>query len=100
MSILPYGGSHNENLAAFAARDVTAFHPRLIGLSGEAAAIKQAAAAYKVYHARRPTSEGGYTIDHSAFIFIVDRNGKYLGFLPPGTSPERLAAIIAPHLTR
>lgn len=85
-----------EQLAQY----VPAFHPRLIGLSGDTAAIKQAASAYKVYYAKAPTSDGDYTIDHSAFIFIVGRDGRYLGFLPPGTSPDRLAAIVQPHLAR
>ena len=33
------------------------FHPRLIGLSGDASSIRQAARAYKVYYAKVPTSD-------------------------------------------
>ena len=37
-------------------------------------------------------------MDHSAFIYLVNAHGEYLGFFPPGTSPERMASIIRPHL--
>ena len=73
------------------------FHPRLIGLSGEASAIREAARAYKVYYAKVPTTDGsGYTVDHSAYIYLMDRAGRYLGFFPPGTPPERMVEVIRP----
>jgi protein SCO1/2 len=77
---------------------VTFFHPRLIGLTGDADAIGQAARAYKVYYAKVPTSGNGYTVDHSGYIYLMDRAGKYLGFFPPGTPPERMADVIRPFL--
>ena len=77
---------------------VTFFHPRLIGLSGDAAAVAQAARAYKVYYAKVPTSQDGYTIDHSGYVYLMDRAGKYLGFFPPGTPPERMVEVIRPYL--
>ena len=68
------------------------FHPRLIGLSGDAASIRQAARAYKVYYAKVPTADGSdYTVDHSGYIYLMDRAGQYLGFFPPGTPPDRMA---------
>ena len=39
-----------------------------------------------------------YTVDHSAFIYLVDRSGKYLGFLPPGTDGDRIAEAIRAYL--
>jgi protein SCO1/2 len=77
---------------------VTFFHPRLIGLTGDAHAIEQAARAYKVYYAKVPASGNGYTVDHSGYIYLMDRAGKYLGFFPPGTPPERMADVIRPFL--
>ncbi|MEA2880528.1 MAG: hypothetical protein QOF14_5724 [Hyphomicrobiales bacterium] len=63
---------------------VPMFHPRLIGLSGDAAAIRKAARVYRVYYARVPTRDGSdYTVDHSAFIYLMDREGQYLGFFRP-----------------
>jgi cytochrome oxidase Cu insertion factor (SCO1/SenC/PrrC family) len=77
---------------------VPLFHPRLIGLSGDGAAIRQAAGAYRVYHAKVATKTSGYTIDHSGFVYLMDRVGHYLGFFPPGTPPDRMADAIRPLL--
>jgi cytochrome oxidase Cu insertion factor (SCO1/SenC/PrrC family) len=74
------------------------FHPRFIGLSGDAAAIKEAARAYRVYYARAELAKSDYTIDHSAFIFLMGRKGEYLGFFPPGTSAELLAGTLRPFI--
>jgi protein SCO1/2 len=73
------------------------FHPRLVGLTGDAAAIGKAAREYKVYYAKVPTKTG-YTIDHSGYVYLIDRAGKYLGFFPPGTPPERMVDVIRPYL--
>lgn len=79
---------------------VALFHPRLVGLTGEANAIRRAARAYKVHYAKVVLPDSSdYAIDHSAFIYLMDAQGQYLGFFPPGTSPERIAAIIQPHLS-
>ena len=80
---------------AHLAEYVSMFHPRLIGLTGEAEAIRTAADAYKVYYAKVPNERGDdYTVDHTAFIYLMGADGKYLGFFPPGTPPHRLAETI------
>jgi cytochrome oxidase Cu insertion factor (SCO1/SenC/PrrC family) len=80
---------------------VPLFHPRLVGLSGDATSIWQTARAYKVYHAKVPTADNSdYTVDHSGFIYLMDRAGQYLGFFPPGTSPDRMADAIRPLVER
>jgi cytochrome oxidase Cu insertion factor (SCO1/SenC/PrrC family) len=79
---------------------VPSFHPRLIGLTGDAAQIRDAARAYRVYYAKVELGAGAeYTVDHSGFIYLMDRNGKYLGFFPPGTPADRMAAVLKTHLS-
>lgn len=76
------------------------FHPRFVGLTGDAKAIQTAAAAYRVYHKKVEWDDGsGYTIDHSAFIYLMNRGGDYLGFFPPGTTADRFAETIRAHLS-
>ena len=78
---------------------VPMFHPRLLGLTGDAAAIRRAAEAYKVYYARIANDAGtDYTVDHTAFIYLMGTSGEYLGFFPPGTPPERMAETIRSRL--
>jgi cytochrome oxidase Cu insertion factor (SCO1/SenC/PrrC family) len=78
------------------AKYVPFFHPRLIGLTGDASSIREVARAYKVYFAKVSTSAKDYTVDHSGYIYLMDRAGEYLGFFPPGTPPERIADVIRP----
>lgn len=75
------------------------FHPRLIGLTGEPRQVRRMTDAYKVYAARsRPAKRADPDFDHSSFVYLVGRDGQYLGFFPPGTPPERMVAVLAPHL--
>jgi cytochrome oxidase Cu insertion factor (SCO1/SenC/PrrC family) len=84
-----------QHLASYLAH----FHPRLVGLTGSAKAIREAARAYKVYYKKIALAGGSaYTVDHTSFIYLMDRNGQYLGFFPPGTSADRMLEIIRPRL--
>jgi protein SCO1/2 len=69
-------------------------------LTGEAEAVRRAARAYKVYYAKVVLLDASdYAMDHSAFIYLLNPDGDYLGFFPPGTSPERIATVIRPYLS-
>lgn len=88
-----------RDTAAHLADYVPMFHPQLIGLTGDGAAVRKAADAYKVYYAKAPNQRGDdYTIDHTAFIYLVGPDGKYIGFLPPNSPPERIAEAIGQSL--
>ena len=81
------------------AQYVSSFHPRLIGLTGTPEKIRRVANSYKAYYAKyTPPDRGVYLIDHTGFIYLMDRAGKYLGFFPPGTSANRIVEIIRPYL--
>jgi cytochrome oxidase Cu insertion factor (SCO1/SenC/PrrC family) len=86
-----------EHLADY----VAAFHPRLVGLTGAPDQIRKVATAYKVYYVKFESARSkDYVIDHTAFIYLVGKEGQYLGFLPPGTTPERLSEVIRKQLSR
>jgi protein SCO1/2 len=89
-----------RDTAAHLAEYVPMFHPRLIGLTGTIEAIRKVADAYKVFFAKVALGKQAddYTVDHTSFIYLMDGDGKYLGFFPPGTSAERMAEIIRPRL--
>jgi cytochrome oxidase Cu insertion factor (SCO1/SenC/PrrC family) len=77
---------------------VSTFHPRLIGLTGSEHNIRTVALAYKVYYAKVAAERGeSYAIDHTGFIYLVGRDGNYLGFFPPGTLAGRMVEIIRQH---
>jgi protein SCO1/2 len=84
-------------LRAYAA----AFHPRLIALTGTEDEIRRIATAYKVFYEKvRIERADTYLIDHSAFTFLLDRNGKYVMFFPPGTPPERMVVMVRKQLEK
>jgi len=78
---------------------VSSFHPRLIGLTGSVADIKKTAIAYRTFFVKNAAaSSGEYSVDHTGFIYLVGKDGRYLGFLPPGVSPDEIADAIRARL--
>lgn len=74
---------------------VSSFHPGLIGLTGSLADIKKTAIAYRTFFAKNDaTAPGEYSVDHTGFIYLIGKDGHYLGFLPPGASPDEIADAI------
>ena len=37
-------------------------------------------------------------IDHTGVIYLIGRDGHYLGFMPPQTAPDRLIEILRKYL--
>lgn len=73
------------------------FHPAIRGLTGSPAAIQQAAAAYRVYYEKAEGPEpGNYLINHSSYIYLMDRKGGYLAHFNHHAEPnEMVQAILA-----
>ncbi|MEZ5923020.1 MAG: SCO family protein [Hyphomicrobiaceae bacterium] len=79
---------------------VSAFHPRLVGLTGSQAEVDAMVRAYRVYAKRVDDlgSADGYTMDHSGFIYLMDTAGHYVTHFRHSASPEEIASRIAPML--
>ncbi len=78
---------------------VSSFHPRLIGLTGSLAEIRKTAIAYRTFFVKNNASTpGDYSVDHTGFIYLVGKDGSYLGFLPPGSTPDAIADAIRARL--
>lgn len=58
---------------------LSAFDPRIVGLSGTEAQIADTARAFRIYYRKVPLEGGGYTMDHSASVFLLDREGRFAG---------------------
>ena len=77
----------------------TSFHPRFISLSGTEDEIRRVATSYKVFFEKvRPPGTGTYFIDHSAYVFLLDRDGRFITLFPPGTPQERMAVMVREQL--
>jgi protein SCO1 len=51
------------------------FDPHLRALTGDPAAVNAALKAYRVYATKVPLEGGDYTMDHTAVVYLMDRNG-------------------------
>lgn len=57
------------------------FDPRIVALTGPEAEVERAFSAFKAYRKKVPTEGGDYTIDHSAGVYLYDRDGGFAGTL-------------------
>ena len=71
---------------------LAAFGARFVGLTGSAADIKAAAAAYHVYYRKRPMPGGSYSMDHSSVIYLMGPEGRYLTHYAIEQGPDAIAA--------
>jgi len=74
---------------------VRAFDPTFVGLTGSAKALAQARDAYGVVAGRRGAAGPGYLVDHSTFVFVVDRTGQLRFMFPAGAPAEDMVQVIA-----
>jgi cytochrome oxidase Cu insertion factor (SCO1/SenC/PrrC family) len=80
---------------------IAAFHHSFVGLTGSPDDIRKVANSYKAFYAKVPDPRSGdYSIDHAGVIYLMGRNGEYLGFMPPQTGPERLTEILRKYLAK
>jgi protein SCO1/2 len=78
---------------------LSAFHKSFVGLTGMPDDIRKVANAYKAFYVKVEDSKtGAYSIDHAGVIYLMGRDGRYLGFMPPQTSPDRLVEILRKYL--
>ena len=52
------------------------------GYTGTPAEIAQIAKEYRVYYRKVPTDDGGYTMDHSAVIYLMGPDNKFITVIP------------------
>ena len=76
------------------AQYVRAFDPQITGLTGDAAALDTVAAQFGVARARVALPGGGYTVDHSAAVFLLDARGRMVALFTPPFDRARLVADV------
>jgi protein SCO1 len=54
------------------------FDPHLRGLTGAPTAVEGALKAYRVYAKKIPTKDGDYTMDHTAGVYLMDKDGRFV----------------------
>lgn len=70
------------------------FDPNIIGLTGTPAEIATMARDYKVYYKKVPIPGGGYTMDHSSFIYLMTAKGQLASLINYGEPDTKVMVAI------
>jgi protein SCO1 len=72
---------------------VKSFGPNFVGLTGSPEAIAAAAKAYRVAYSKVENKEsaGDYSVDHSALVYLMDPEGRYVTHFSYGLSADQMA---------
>ena len=57
---------------------ISSFDPHLRALTGDPAAIAAITRAYRVYAKKVPQENGEYTMDHTAIVYLLDKEGRFV----------------------
>lgn len=77
---------------------LSSFDPHLKGLTGNAEQVAKVLTAYRVYAKKVPLKDGDYTMDHTALVYLMDRDGNFVAPFNMKRKPEEAAAELKRHL--
>jgi len=77
---------------------LSSFDPHLRGATGDRAAVDTVEKAYRVYAKKVPTEGGDYTMDHTALVYLMDKQGRFVAPFSLKRRPEDAAAYLRRYL--
>ena len=88
-----------ERDSAAAMKDyLSSFDPHLKGLTGPPDSIAKVTTEYRVYAKKVPLKDGDYTMDHTALVYLMDRDGKFVAPFNLKQTPEKAAEELKRYL--
>jgi protein SCO1 len=77
---------------------LSSFDPRLKGLTGNPEQVAKVLSEYRVYAKKVPLKDGDYTMDHTALVYLMDRDGKFVSPFNLNRKPEEAASDLKRYL--
>jgi protein SCO1/2 len=77
---------------------LSSFDPRLSGLTGSLEDIAGVAKSYRAIYRKVPLEQGGYTMDHTAIVYLMDKQGRFVAPFSLKRTTEASAAELRKHL--
>jgi Uncharacterized protein SCO1/SenC/PrrC, involved in biogenesis of respiratory and photosynthetic systems len=77
---------------------LSSFDPHLRGATGDSKAIDAVEKAYRVYAKKVPTDNGDYSMDHTALVYLMDKQGRFVAPFKLNRKPEEAAADLRRYL--
>ncbi|MET0366834.1 MAG: SCO family protein [Methylobacterium sp.] len=74
---------------------LSSFDPRITGLTGTPEQITAVEKAYRAYARKVPDQKGDYVMEHTAIVYVMDAQNRFLGALDISRPPEQTAAELA-----
>lgn len=70
------------------------FDPRFVGLTGSPEAIASFAKSWRAYYRKAEPSENGYSMDHTAALYLLDKSGQFSTLIDLERAPDRAEAMV------
>jgi protein SCO1 len=77
---------------------LSSFDSHLKGLTGDPDAVAKVISGFRVYARKVPLKDGDYTMDHTALIYLMDRDGHFVSPFNLKRTPEEAAADLKRYL--
>jgi protein SCO1 len=77
---------------------LSSFDPHLLGATGDTKAIEAAEKAFRVYAKKVPTGNGDYSMDHTALVYLMDKQGRFVAPFKLKRRPAEAAADLKKYL--
>ena len=77
---------------------LSSFDQHLRGATGDRQAVDAAEKAYRVYAKKVPTTGDDYTMDHTALVYLMDKQGRFVAPFSLKRRPEEAAAELRRYL--
>jgi protein SCO1/2 len=77
---------------------LSSFDPRIIGLSGTREETDAVEKEYRVYARKAPTQDGNYAMDHTAVIYLMDKQGRFASAFNVDRPPQVAAKDLNSYL--
>ena len=77
---------------------MTSFDPHLRGLTGDPKAVDAAIRDYRVYAKKVPLEGGSYEMDHTAIVYLMDKDGHFVAPFDMRRSADAEAAQLQKYL--
>jgi len=77
---------------------LSSFDPHLKGLTGPPEDLAKVISEYRVYAKKVPLKDGDYTMDHTALVYLMDREGKFVAPFNLKRTPDEAAIDLKRYL--
>ena len=77
---------------------LSSFDPHLRGATGDQKDIDAVEKDYRVYAKKVPTTNGDYSMDHTALVYLMDKQGRFVAPFKLDRKPEQAAADLRRYL--